>query len=180
VPLRIMNRDGDIRGRVVTVNLNQVLGSQEKYILVELELPAGRDGQSFVAAETSVSYRNQQTRKTEGGDSLASLVYSNDVAQVERSVQKGVKAEVVLQLATEANEEAVRLRDQGRIEEAKRALEANSSMLKDAAASLSAPSLDAYAQQNEQAAQAIDDEDWNATRKTMREEQYQNMTQQSY
>jgi HPt (histidine-containing phosphotransfer) domain-containing protein len=53
-------------------------------------------------------------------------------------------------------------------------------MLKGAAKSLSAPALSDYAKKNEAAASAVDSEQWADQRKEMREEQYQNRTQQSY
>jgi Ca-activated chloride channel family protein len=180
VPLRIMNRDGDIRGASVQVNLNQVLASQEKYVLVELQLPAGKSGQNLEIATAQVSFRDQASKAMGSVKSSAAIAFTSDAAVAEKSVQKDVKSEVVLQLATEANEKAVKLRDEGKVEQARQALQDNAAMLKGAAAALSAPGLAAYADKNEAAAGAMDSEDWNSQRKEMVQEQYQNKTQQTY
>lgn len=179
-PLRIMNRDGDIRNQSVIVNLNQVLSAQEKYVLVELDLPAGRNGQNLDIAATQVSFRNQQSKQLEQRSVRTSVNFTTDTDLVEKSIQKDVKSEVVLQLATEANEKAMQLRDEGKLEEAKQALQNNAAMLKGAAATLSAPSLERYADQNAAAADSVDSEDWADKRKEMVQEQYQNKTQQTY
>lgn len=179
-PLRIMNRDGDIRGGQIRIKLNQVLAAQEKYILVELELPIGSNSQTVQIADCQVNYQNQSKKAPETRSASVSASYSNDLAAIKSSVRKDVREQVVLQLATEANEAAVKLRDQGETEKAKQALKENSDRLKGAAIELDSPELKAYGEQNAQAADDLDKKDWSSQRKALKEEQYQNKTQQSY
>ena len=179
-PLRIMNRDGDIRGGEIRIKLNQVLAAQEKYALVELELPPGANAQTMQVADCTVNYRNQAKKTAETRSASVSVGFSTDIASVKNSVHKDVKERVVLQIATETNEEAVKLRDQGETEKAKQKLKDNSDYLKGAGAALSSPSLNQYGEQNAKAADKMDQEDWNAQRKSLKEEQFQNKTQQSY
>lgn len=180
-PLRVVNRDGEIRGGQLRLKLNQVLAAQEKYILVELQLPPGKDAQTIEVADCAVNYRNQAKRAPESRSAAVSLAYSADAAAVRGSVRKDVKEQVVLQLATEANEQAVRLRDQGKAEEAKRALEANAAYLDQASAELSSPKLKEYGRENKQDADKVEDEaQWNNQRKSMKEAQTLNKTQRSY
>jgi hypothetical protein len=91
-----------------------------------------------------------------------------------------VKEQVVLQLATEENERAVKLADEGRTEEARSLLKATSDTLDRAAKELESPVLQQYAGQNAEAADSLDDEDWKKRRKIMLEEQSLNKTQRSY
>jgi Ca-activated chloride channel family protein len=179
-PLRIMNREGDIRGRTVSVNLNQVLSAQEKYVLVELEVPEGQAGRSIDLASAVVSYRDLDNRRQESRPRALQIAYTSDTRSVEASIKKDVKEKVVLQQAVEANERAVRLRDEGKLEEAKKVLKDNSALLKGAGSQLSSPVLDDYARQNAQEAEKMDSADWENQRKSMRESQQQNKTQRSY
>lgn len=181
VPLRIMNRDGDIIGQDIRLNMNQILGNQEKYLLVEMSVPAGKAGTKIPVATARTTYLDFKSKAVKTVQDSVSVQFSADVKAVASSVQKDVKEQVVLQLATEANEEAVALRDEGKIEEAKILLKKNANTLGEAAASLSSPLLRSYADQNAEAAASIEnEEDWGAQRKTMREEQSQNKAQRSY
>ncbi|HEX4997318.1 MAG TPA: VWA domain-containing protein, partial [Terriglobia bacterium] len=42
-PIRVLGREADITGQTVVTYLNQVYGNQEKYVLLEVEVPAGSD-----------------------------------------------------------------------------------------------------------------------------------------
>jgi len=179
-PVRIINRDGDIVGQQIRLRLNQILATQEKYVLVELELPAGRSGSRLPVAEARTSYLDLDSMQRRTMDSAVAISYSEDRAVLLGSVRKDVKEQVVLQLATEENERAVKLADEGKTEEAKSVLKATSDTLSRAAQELASPVLGQYADQNASAAESLDDEDWGVQRKKMREEQSLNKTQRSY
>lgn len=181
VPLRIMNRDGDIIGQDIRLNMNQILGNQEKYLLVEMSVPAGKAGTKIPVATARTTYLDFKSKAVKSVQDSVSVQFSADVKAVEASVKKDVKEQVVLQLATEANEEAVVLRDEGKTEEAKEMLKKNANSLSEAALTLSSSLLQSYADLNAGAAESIENEDdWGAQRKTMREEQSQNKSQRSY
>ena len=181
VPLRIMNRDGDIIGQDIKLKMNQVLGNQEKYLLVELELPAGKAGTKLPVATARTSYIDFESKERKSVQGSVGVSVSADSKAAQASVRKDVKEQVVLQLATEANEQAVILMDEGKDDEAKKILSDTASSLSRAAAEYASPSLQAYADQNASAAESIEkEEDWGAQRKTMREEQSLNKTQRSY
>jgi Ca-activated chloride channel family protein len=179
-PVRIINRDGDIVGQQIRLRLNQILAAQEKYVLVELELPAGRSGSRLPVAEARTSSMDLAAMQRRTMDSSVVVAYSDDQSVLLGSVRKDVKEQVVLQLATEENEKAVRLADEGRTEEAKKVLKDTADTLSRAAAELSSPVLQQYAGQNADAAESLDDEEWSAQRKLMLEEQSTNKTQRSY
>ena len=87
----------------------------------------------------------------------------------------------VLQIATEKSEEAIRLRDEGKVGEAQEVLRANAAFLQESAAALNSDELAGYGMSMEESAEAIEvDEEWNATRKQMVDDQHENKSQQSY
>ncbi|MFA6508135.1 MAG: VWA domain-containing protein [Treponemataceae bacterium] len=179
-PIRIMNREGDIRDGRVYVNLNQVLASQEKYVLVELELPPSETGRTRDVASAKIAYRGLDGLSKNVASPVVQASYTADSAIAAKSVKPEVREQVVLQLATEANEEAVRLRDEGKTKDAKKVLEDNATFLRSEAAGAPSPALKEYAEKNAADAEAVSKDDWTAQRKSMRESQYQNKTQQSY
>jgi Ca-activated chloride channel family protein len=179
-PIRILNRDGDIRDGRVYVNLNQVLSSQEKYVLVELELPTDRTGRSLDVASARVAWRDLEGKTGNASSPFVQASFTEDSASAARSVRPEVREQVVLQLATEASEKAVQLRDEGRVEDAKKVLEDNATFLRSEAKGAPSPLLQVYAEQNAADAEAVESDDWGTRRKSMREDQFQNKTQQSY
>lgn len=138
-PLRALGLDAWISGRVVTATMNQLYAGQERFVLIEVEVPArGADG-------------------------------SFDVARAEDGQ---VLADATLLLATERAHQAVLLRDEGRVEEARRLLIDNVRELEDGATRWKAPKLKAYKDKNQADADGVDDSaNWNVQRKTMRRDE---------
>jgi len=62
-PLRIIGRDGRIRGGRVEIELSQLYGGQEKYALVEIEVPAARPDELKQLASARVRYENARCRR---------------------------------------------------------------------------------------------------------------------
>jgi Ca-activated chloride channel family protein len=78
---------------------------------------------------------------------------------------------VVELLAVERNEMAMKLRDQGKIEQARQALNDNVVYLQAAAKDYDCPSLDKYAADNAKQTEKLDEANWNQSRKGMVEGQ---------
>lgn len=55
-PKRLLGREGSINGQRVEVNLAQLYGKQEKYVLLEMKVPAGADGQSLDIARGRLTF----------------------------------------------------------------------------------------------------------------------------
>jgi Ca-activated chloride channel homolog len=179
-PVRVVGRDGDIVGQRAYASINELYGNQEKYLLVELEVPAGRAGDSLDVATVDVAYADTTTRSAERVRGAATVRYTASQQEVDRNADRKVMSSVVIQQATEVNERAVQLRDEGRVQEAQKLLKDNAARLRESASSLAAPELEAYGAANEEDAKALDKADWDATRKKMRSQQHANQTQQSY
>jgi Ca-activated chloride channel family protein len=82
------------------------------------------------------------------------------------------------QIGVETNQRAVRLRDEGRIEEARQMLLGNGGILSQQAARYNSKELERYAYDNEFDAQNLDDKNWTRQRKSMREVQHRIQGQQ--
>jgi Ca-activated chloride channel homolog len=179
-PVRVIGRDADIVGQRVILDMNQLYGNQEKYLILEVELPSGQSGASLPVADVQVRYGDLVSRATATANGSVSVAYTDSARTVETTADKEALVDVVQQVAAEKTDEAVKLRDEGKVEEAKTLLEANAQYLQSSADALAAPALQQGAAAASRAASNLDDESWGAERKKMRSEQYGIQNQQSY
>lgn len=180
-PLRVLGREADIRDNTVRIGLNQVYGQQEKFVLVEVAIDPGRHDETRSLAAVTVAYDNMLTRARDQIAGSVSVSFSASAERVSENVNAPVMSSTVEQLANEISKEAVELRDQGRVEEAKRKLESGADYVRENAAVLGSSALDSLSQELEQDAEALSDEqDWNRTRKDLRSKQYSRDVQQRY
>ncbi len=180
-PVRILGRDADVIGSRVYTSLNQLYSNQEKYLLLEVDVEGFEEGESVEIADVRMSYSNMVTRKKESLSGSGFVTFTRDSELVEKNVDKETMVSVVTQIAAEKSEEALQLRDEGNIEEARAVLNASSEYLMEQAEALEAPELAGYGAEYEEDARAItDDEMWNATRKKMKDDQFEVQNQQSY
>lgn len=117
-PLSIIGREGRIHGQTIELYLNQLYGGQEKYALVEVEVPVGKSGEDKELAVARVSYENPFTQKKESSSGAARIRYSKDMDEVEKSANVDVHRAYSLNLNVVAQEEAIALSDEGKKEEA--------------------------------------------------------------
>jgi Ca-activated chloride channel family protein len=182
-PTRVLGREARIEGRKVSLKLNQIYGKQEKYVVVELNVDDARAHGSVDAAKVEVKYTDLASKQRSVVADKAELHFSNSDAEVKAGVNKDVVAAVTRQVATARNEEAVALRDKGKLDEAKRVLRENADYLNRQAEQLppaSAAPLRELSKRNLDDEKNLSDGEWNKTRKSMRAQQYKDKTQQSY
>lgn len=179
-PVRVVNRDAEIHGQEVFLSLNQLYAKQERYFLLEVEIPAGESGTSRDVADVSVSYGNVVTGKTDRLAGAARVSFSASLAAVTKAENRGVMVAVVEAVAVQQNQAAVALRDEGKVEEAERVLLDNASFLKKSAVQYGSSKLDSYGKKNAADASNLGDSSWNQRRKAMRKTQHELQTQQSY
>jgi Ca-activated chloride channel family protein len=145
-PVRVLGREADITGQHVSAFLNQIYSEQEKYVLLEVEVPATAAGLSRAVAAVEVSYTNMQTRSTDVLRGSVAARFAADPAQVEREANKSVVAAAVEQLAVITSKLAMKLRDEGKIEEARKLLLSNAKYLEENAEKLQSENLRRYAE----------------------------------
>ncbi|MHC5165505.1 MAG: vWA domain-containing protein [Planctomycetota bacterium] len=170
-PVRLLGREGTIKGRTVTLDMNHIYSEHEKYTILEVEIPPQKIDKIRELALVRVNYEDMKTNKQTKDGKAVEIRFSDSQAKADGSLNKRVRADVVEQIAIENNEKALALRDKGKVAEAKAELISNSVYLRSNAAVLDSEKLDAYAYENETDADAVQQEDWNRTRKGMRESQ---------
>lgn len=190
-PTRVLGRDGEISGSRVTLKLNQLQADNERYVVVELAAPtAGTGAAEAEIASIDVDYLSLANGSRAASKASVTARFTDDAKEAEASVNKGVMSQVTEQVATENSEKAVELRDQGDVIAARKVLEENAAYLKRQKNSLSvgaaaAPSasiskLDRLEASSREAAENLEGQNWDKTRKIMRHDQHKSKVQQAY
>ena len=180
-PIRVLNREAEISGNNIVTHLNQIYSLQEKYLLVEVEVPSTAAERTREIANVSVSYANMLTRTTDELASSLSVRFTESPEIVQNNTNQAVMVSCVLQKATDANKLATNLRDQGKVEEAKKVLLNNGRYLESNAARWESKALGDYAIEQRLDLETLDDDTkYNLRRKQMRASQFKNEKQQSY
>lgn len=184
LPLRILNRPGQVSGTKVSLDLAQLAAGQEKYFLLEVEVPALAAGKTLDLVAVRTTYGNLTTGKDATLSTKASVSGSSDLAQVKKSVRTSVVEAVGVQQFVEASQKAIELRDQGDSQGAAEVLKESEASLQSLNRALSAPSpaVQAAADKAKGAAAAISNEslDYNQLRKSMKADEFADQNQQTY
>jgi len=155
-PVRTIGRDADIRGRRVVLDLNQLYGNQERYLLLEVEVPAFPDQSEIPLATARVRYHDvfQQT----AGQHSASLWarFSSQEEAVSASVNPRVQQDYYFNQSAMAKEEAIRQWEAGDTQGARRTLTTNSLLLQQASTQYDLPELNREAENLRQKEQELE------------------------
>ncbi|MBT4836522.1 MAG: VWA domain-containing protein [Methylococcales bacterium] len=180
-PIKILGRDANIYGQTVMVNLNQLYSNQDKYVLLEVEIPSHQANNKIKVASVNIKYNNMETHQTDKISSNAYVNFTPSQAVVEKDTDNEVMSSAIEQIVIEKNKEAVQLRDSGLIQEAKKVLRSNIGLLGRSATKYKSKKLrKLQAIQKEDESKVDDDSNWNRQRKSMRNQQYKWETQQAY
>ena len=183
-PIRVLGRQAQIIGQEVHINLNQLSSNQEKYVMLEVEVPPGIAGEKMNLASVDVSYLDLKAKKRDSLQKSVSVNFSKKREDVRRAVNQPVMDSAAEQVVNEVSKEAVELRDQGKSEAAKDLLEKSFESLKGSlsnSGAASSPRVEALEQEVQQDADEMDDNrNWNQKRKSMRERQFKYDNQQKY
>ncbi|MCA9537351.1 MAG: VWA domain-containing protein [Myxococcales bacterium] len=179
-PIRLLGRDGDIIGQQVIARMNQLSSGQEKFLMLEVELPAGEIGDQRNVARVSASYGNLVTQINDTLLAEVRAAYTGSPAEVERRTDREVMVRAVELVANEQSRLAVLLNDQGRRDEAEQLLQKNAFWLEDNFQRYKAPSLRKLKDDNLEDARNLDPNDYRRQRKVMRKRQMEFDMQQMY
>ena len=181
LPLRIMGREAEIIGNKVYTTINQLYSNQEKYLLVELTIPPNQAGSRMDIADVTINYADMKSKKADRLSGRTGVEFTKSVEIVEESVDKETVIDAVKQISAEVSEEAIKLRDAGKIDEAQILLQENTEYLFGAAAALESEELLLLGNINLIDTEIIvDDDEWNASRKRMKASTYEIQSQQDY
>jgi len=112
-PIRIIGRDGRIKGSTVELGLNQLYGGQEKYALIEVEIPAGRHDETREVATARVRYENALTNQPTLVSATAAARFSTDRDVVISNVNAAVQRDVFANNIAIAKDQSVEFMDKG-------------------------------------------------------------------
>ena len=179
-PVRVLGRDADIVGQDVTARLNQLISRREKFLMLEVEIPAGEAGEQRQVVEVDVSYGNMVTRATDSLSATVRASYTGSTAEVERRADRDVMVNSVELVSNERNRMAVVARDQGDERRARELLLENARYLDFNATNLRSTRLKDLKSANEDDSKNLKPGQWKRQRKKMRRTQFQFDSQQSY
>jgi Ca-activated chloride channel family protein len=169
-PVRVLGREADITVKPQQL-CRQVYGNQEKYVLLEVEVPAAQAGTERNLASVNVSYVNMASKSPDRIARAASTRFTGSASLVESSINPAVMASAVEQIAVERNKQAVALRDQGKIEEARKVLLDNAAFLNENAVKYNSKELEEYKGKNKKDADNLAPAVWESQRKAILSEQ---------
>lgn len=180
-PIRALGREATIENGTVTLQLNQIAGRQQKYAVIELEVPASVATGDVSVADIELSYRGMGGQSRESVRTKVTARITEKAAEEQASLNKEAMGDISTQLANEVHEEAIQLRDEGKVEDAKKLLNGYAASLESFGASSGVAAAAPIAKQFREDAEMLDsDADWNRTRKSMRAYEHKNKVQQSY
>ena len=171
-PVRGLNRDLSIRNNKAKLRLNQIYAGQEKFVLIEVDVPANKAGSQRKLASAKVGYRNLITKKRNTRRDSLRVSFSDSRSKVQKSENKVVMVAANQAIAVRENARAVALRDSGKVNEAREVLNRNSFKLEQQARRYKSKKLSGYAKKNKEDAKHLDKPSWNKQRKVMVKEQY--------
>jgi len=179
-PLTIIGREGRIKGRRVELAMNQLYGGQKKYALLEVQVPGSKAGEQKEIARAHVKYENAISQHAESASGLVNVLFSKNMAEVERSTNIAVHKEYQLNRNALAQEEAISLADEGKKKEAVQELKQSASELRAAGKRYQDNELLDKADEMEAQAGRIESQGMTKKfRKALKTESYQTKTQQS-
>ena len=166
-PVRLLGRDGEITGQNAYVRLSQLCSRQEKFIVLEVEVPATEAGKSREVATVTATYANMATKTTDKLSASVSVRFTTSYAEVERSEDRKVMAHAVSMVANERNKEAMWLRDEGKVDKAREILLKNADYVNTYADKYNDDNLRLQYRVNNNDASNLEGDKWEARRKRM-------------
>jgi Ca-activated chloride channel family protein len=182
-PVRALNMDVNINGQEVTFGWNQIYSNHERYLILEVEVPATNDGRTIELAKATLRYNNLETKSTDRLSAKLDVRFSSSESRVKEATVKTVMEDYVELVASIENEKAMKLRDSGDVAGARRALMDNAEYLNRNASALGGSSRLGAASANQMrggAAAGGSAADWNEERKKMLDDNYRYLNQQAY
>lgn len=180
-PVRIIGRDGRITRDGAEIYLNQLYGGQQKYALIEVEVPAGTEDRAIEVASADCRYRNALTDRDEKSGSKVTVRFSRSREEVVHSANVAVQEEIIRNEIAAAKDQAIEKWDAGKKDEAIRDLRQRSDELQQLGATYNvSPAAMAETKELEESAGDLDAKGMSkSTRKSFRAESYQIRYQQA-
>ena len=179
-PVRVLGNDADINGQNVETKLAQIYSEQDRFILLELELPAGEVGQKMDISNVTVSYRNMKLQADDVLTGKTAIEFCKTEKEYQASMNRVVLEDVVAMVANEQSKMATVYLDNGDLKGCIECLNSNGKWLQENSVKLKSKKLKLYYTFNNDQLNQILDNKTNLARKGMRAVQLQNDNQQRY
>ena len=178
-PIGLIGREGRIRGQTVELSLNQIYAGQDKYALLEIEIPPSAPDRHRKIVSAHVQFEDAFTLARYDVSGGASVRFSANRQDVEDSSNIAVQREYRLNLNAIAKDKAINLADTGKKKAAADVLRESSRELRAAGEKFNDEALIQKAEEAEEKAATIEKEGMTKrSRKALRTESYQMRTQQ--
>ena len=128
-PVRVLGNEADINGQRVITRLAQIYSRQVKFVVVEVELPATEEGTKSLLAQVSTSYNNMKTQQKDVLSGSVDIKFTSSSAEVEKSLNAKVLADVVALVSSEQSKIATKYLDEGDLAKCRVALQENGAFL---------------------------------------------------
>lgn len=179
-PVRLVGREGRIRGQTASLTLNQLYGAQEKYVLLEVEIDRAVAGETRQIAQANVVYFDVHQETSAQAQASVSATFSSRQEEVVASTNKTVQRDELINTFAEAQDKAIELADQGQLDDAVQALNETQAVLSQVAQANEDPALRQKAEEIEKLTQELQSEGMSKEqRKAMRTKSYQLRNQQT-
>ena len=182
-PVRALNMDVNINGQEVTFGWNQIYSNHERFVMIEVEVPATEDGRTAELATATLRYDNLDTKSVDRLSAKADVRFSSSESQVKAAINKAVMEDYVELIGNLNNIKAMELRDRGDVAGARSAFESNARFLEERARELGGSSrlsgsgaMNARQGDGAAGSPAL----WNEIRKDAVEQQGRSARQQGY
>lgn len=179
-PIRVLGRQAYISKSTVDVDINQIYSKHQKYFILEVQIPALAAGQRLQLASVKVQYNNLKSREKDFLTSSLNIAVSNNKEKVTNSINSTVMIAAIEFLSAQHNEQAINLRDQGKIKEATKVLYDSANFIQAHAVRYKSKRLENLAKKQLHRAGNLEDGNWIITRKKLRQDIHQLETQQSW
>ncbi|MEZ5854083.1 MAG: VWA domain-containing protein [Hyphomicrobiaceae bacterium] len=133
-PLRSLGREAKISAdkREIAYKVGALVGGVEQVLLGEIEIDAAStELKTATIAEISVAYTDVATGRRKTESATASVSFDRDHDRAGKSINAAVMRDVTTLVSRATRQEAVRLRDKGRLDEARSKFEANAKYVRE-------------------------------------------------
>lgn len=130
-PVRVLGNEADINGQRVITRLAQIYSRQVKFVVIEVEMQPTEEGTKSLLASVSTSYTNMKTQQKDVLSGSADVKFTSSSAEVEKSLNTKVLADVVALISSEQSKIATKYLDEGDLAKCRVALQENGAFLKD-------------------------------------------------
>ena len=179
-PLRIIGRDGRIGEQHVEIGLNQLYGGQQKYALIEVELPEGMEGEVRQVANAQCRYEDMISNRPAVSTGQATVRFSGDRQDVYSNINVDVNRGIMMNSFADAQAQAIIYADNNEFDQAAEVLRSNGRQMQDFAEANVLPDLELQAEELLLKARQIEERQEldSVERKQMKTENYQIYNQQ--